>query len=87
MIARSVNLGFFQLDDSLIAIDKQSGYCYALNSTGARIWEMLSSPARIESICDSLCTEFDVQPDVCSRDVAEIVSAMKDAGLVTIWRE
>ena len=82
MIVRSAKLGFFRLDDSLIAIDKDAGYCYALNSTSARIWEMIASPIRIDSLSESLCREFDVNPDKCLDDVTEIISDMKKAGLI-----
>jgi hypothetical protein len=85
-IVRSEKLDFFRLDDSLIAIDKQGGYCYALNSTSARIWELIATPTHIASIRDLLCQEFDVDPDDCLNDIAEIICEMKDAGIVSEWR-
>lgn len=85
-VVRSDNVPFSQLDDSFIAIDREAGYCYALNSTSGRIWEMISQPTPIESICDSLCREFDIAPETCLNDVKEFLSAMADAGLVSEWR-
>jgi len=85
LVVRSSKLGFFRLDDSLIAVDQEAGYCYALNSTGARIWELIASPTDMPSIRDLLCQEFDVDPDACLREIVEILSDMKAAGLVSHW--
>jgi hypothetical protein len=81
IFVRSGNPGFFRLDDSLIAIDKESGYCYALNATSARIWELIAVPTCVSAIRDSLCREFDVDPERCLSDIQEILSALKDAEL------
>jgi hypothetical protein len=85
-IVRSAKLGFFPLDDSMIAIDRQSGYCYALNKTSARIWELIEAPISEESICQTLCEEFAVDRAVCSEDVREILLSMRGAGLLSEWR-
>jgi hypothetical protein len=84
-VVRSSNLGFFPLDDSMIAIDRQSGYCYALNKTSARIWELIEAPVSEESICQTLCQEFAVDRAVCSSDVREILLSMRGAGLLSEW--
>jgi coenzyme PQQ synthesis protein D (PqqD) len=82
-VVRSANLGFFPLDDSMIAIDRQSGYCYALNKTSARIWELIEAPVSEESICQTLCEEFAVEPAACLVDVREILLTMRSAGLLS----
>jgi hypothetical protein len=85
LVVRSPNLGFFPLDDAMIAIDRESGYCYSLNKTSARIWELMEAPVCVESICDTLCKEFAVESAVCSVDVLEILSSMRGAGLLSKW--
>jgi Coenzyme PQQ synthesis protein D (PqqD) len=84
-VVRSAKLGFFPLDDSMIAIDRESGYCYALNKTSARIWELTEAPMSEESICQTLCREFAVEQAVCSAEVREILLSMKGAGLLSEW--
>jgi hypothetical protein len=86
IFVRYGNLSFSRLDDSLIAIDRDSGYCYSLNATGSRVWDMIATPTDVRTICDSLCRQFDVTPEVCLREVAEILSALRDAGLASEWR-
>jgi hypothetical protein len=82
LVARIENLPFSRVDDSIIAIDRESGYCFAMNVTTARVWELLSSPIRVRSVCASLCTEFDVDPETCLSDVLAILCEMKQNGLV-----
>jgi hypothetical protein len=82
VVARADHLPFSRVDDSIIAIDRDSGYCFAMNLTTARVWELLSAPVRVRSVCESLCSEFDVDPDTCLNDVLSILYEMKQNGLV-----
>ena len=82
LVARSAKLPFSRVDDSIIAIDREQGYCFAMNVTSARVWELISTPIRVSSLCDTLCTEFDVDPETCRKDVQSILSEMKENGLL-----
>ena len=53
-----------------------------MNITSARVWELISSPVRVSSVCDSLCNEFEVDREVCLNDVLSILSQMKSNGLL-----
>ncbi len=77
-----VSLPSFRVDDSLILLDREGGYCYALNSTSARIWALISESASVASVCDTLCREFAVDRDTCEREVIDIIEAMRKAELV-----
>jgi len=67
-----------------LGISERRGYCYALNRSAARIWELIQVPLRIGSICEVLCSEFEVEQDHCAIDVVDFVLAMKAAGLVEV---
>ena len=82
LVARSENLPYSRVDDSIIAIDSDAGYCFAMNVTTARIWDLLSSPIRVGALCDSLCGEFNVDPETCRNDVISILCEMKQNGLL-----
>jgi hypothetical protein len=82
LVARADNLASSRVDDSIIAISRELGYCFAMNVTGARVWELISSPVRIGSVRDSLCDEFNVDRDTCLRDLLSILSQMKENGLL-----
>jgi Coenzyme PQQ synthesis protein D (PqqD) len=57
---------------------------YRLNGTGSLIWRLLESPRTIRDLGIVVAKEFDVKPDVASRDVHEFVREMKSVGLVEI---
>jgi hypothetical protein len=82
LVARADNLVSSRVDDSIIAINRDLGYCFAMNVTGARVWELISSPIRVGSVRDALCDEFLVDRDTCLRDVLAILSQMRENGLL-----
>ena len=73
-----------RLDDDLLAIDERGGYCYSLNASAARVWELVATPAVVADVCTVLCGEFEVDRETCVRDVSAILSAMREAGLVNV---
>jgi len=73
-----------RLHDELLAMDAQAGYCYSLNSSATRIWELISEPEPIGGICNVLCAEFGVDRETCRRDLIEFLSDMQDAGLIKV---
>jgi hypothetical protein len=82
LVIRADNLPFSKVDDAVIAMSREMGFCYAINSTGTRIWELIAEPVRVLSLCDSLCREFDVDRDTCLTDVISVLTEMKANGLI-----
>jgi hypothetical protein len=82
IVKRKVNPPSFKVDDSLIFLDSEGGYCYSLNTTGARIWELIAEPTSIEAVCNSLCREFKVDRETCEREVNGVISSLREADLV-----
>ena len=84
VIARTLDLPSAKVDDGLMLIDRRGGFCYALNPTGARIWDILANPKPVSSICESLSQEFRVSEEQCLLEVMEVLSRMHDAGLLRV---
>jgi Coenzyme PQQ synthesis protein D (PqqD) len=84
IVSSATNIPFSRLDDDLLALDEQAGYCYSLNASAARVWELVATPTSVGSICDVLCTEFAVDRDTCLRDVCELLSALLEAGFIKV---
>jgi hypothetical protein len=68
----------------MLAIDERAGYCYSMNPSAARIWELIPNPTPISAICDVLCKEFGVDQRQCQEDVVDFLGTMADAGLVKV---
>lgn len=81
-VRRGKDLSFRQLDDEIVAIDEQAGYCYSLNESAGRIWELIATPLSLESICAKLRAEYKVDEQTCMRETIAVLQGLRDAGLV-----
>lgn len=66
-----------------VILDMKSGKYFALDDVGTRIWQLLQSPATLESICDQLTREYDVSAERSAADVSTLLRRLVDQGLVT----
>jgi hypothetical protein len=87
LVCSTVNLPFAQLHEDFLAIDSAAGYCYSMNASAARIWELIPSPVSVSSLCSALCGEFDIDVTQCQEQVIDFLTAMADAGLVRVSAE
>ena len=83
-VQRSKDIPFSQLDDELLAIDPQGGYCYSLNESAGRVWDLIASPAPVQAICSQLCREYTVEAATCLREVTALLQELQQAGLVQV---
>jgi hypothetical protein len=84
LLQRGRDIPFSQLDDELLAIDAQAGYCYSLNETAGRVWDLIATPMSLDAICAQLCREYAVDEQTCRREVTTLLQGLCDAGLVQI---
>ncbi len=87
LVQRTRNMEFSQLDGVYLAIDAQKGYCYSLNATGGKIWEMLTQPIRLSDICAELQGHFAVDETTCRQEVLALATTLNDVGLLQIVQE
>ena len=72
------------VDGELIGMSVEQGACYGLNGVATRIWELLAEPRSVDSLCDQLVQEYDVEASVCRREVLELIDQLRSEGLVTV---
>lgn len=75
---------FTRLDDELLALDPSQGLCYSLSGPGTRVWELITSPVAISSVCDRLVQEYAIDRETCSADLLELMDDLAVAGLVEL---
>jgi len=63
-------------------LDFKSGMYYGLDEIGARIWKLIAEPRPVGEICDVLLVEYDVEAEVCERDVIALLGELAAKGLV-----
>lgn len=84
IVSSATDIPFSRLHNEVLAIDQNAGYCYSLNASAARVWELILTPISVDSICVALCHEFAVDHETCLRDISDLLTAMRDAGLVKV---
>jgi hypothetical protein len=57
---------------------------YSLNSTGSLIWKLLGSPRTETQLAMSFAQEYEVEPEMARRDVADFLDEMMALGLVEL---
>ncbi len=69
-------------DVAILGLDR--GEYYGLNSTGARIWELLQKPIPVRDIHAAIVEEFEVEPDVAREDLLAVLGQLREAGLIEV---
>jgi hypothetical protein len=57
---------------------------YSLNSTGSLIWKLLGSPRTLTQLAMAFAQEYEVEPEMVRRDVADFLNEMMASGLVEL---
>jgi Coenzyme PQQ synthesis protein D (PqqD) len=73
-----------ELDEESVILNLRSGIYYGLNAVGTRIWHLIQSPKTIEELQKTLASEYEVAPEQCERDLAEIFQKLNAAGLIEV---
>jgi hypothetical protein len=87
LIRRAKEALFSRLDDELLAIDAQAGFCYALNDTAGRVWELIETPMPVGAVCARLRDEYAVEEATCLREVTALLQEWSEAGLIEVSHE
>lgn len=73
-----------RLDGGLSVLGIRSGAYYGLEGVGARVWELIQQPRRVEEVLATLLAEYDVAPETCERDLLALLGELVDEGLVEV---
>lgn len=73
-----------RLDDETVLLELKKGTYYGLNAVGTVIWEMIQQPQSVESLYSAVLNQYNVEPEICKRDVLRLIEEMEAAGLLEI---
>ena len=71
-----------RLEDDQILVHMDTGFCFALEGVGVRIWEMLADGATAESVVEGLLAEYEVDRERVVRDVDALLEELIQHDLV-----
>ncbi len=84
IVIRTAEVLFSRLDDEMLAIDAQAGYCYSLNETAGRVWDLISYPASVREICSQLCQDYNVDENTCLNELLTLLQGLLATGLIQV---
>ncbi len=71
-----------ELAGETVILDMPSGRYFALDAIGSRIWACLETPSTLESVCQRVLEEYDVDPATCRADVSKLLNQLVEHGLL-----
>ena len=72
-----------RVGDEIVLVHTATDQIYALNRTGARVWELLCTELDRREIEAHLRGEFDVTSDEVSTDVGRLIASLIESRLIT----
>ena len=70
------------LHDELVMMSVEHGQYYGLAGVGPRVWELIEAPRTFEELVEQILEEFEVEREVCEKDMLKFLEQMEHLGLV-----
>jgi len=83
-VVATKDLASCDLGGEAAILDLKSGIYYGLDAVAASIWNLIQEPKTVGDICNTVVSEYDVEPDRCEHDLLAWLQQMADAGLVEV---
>jgi hypothetical protein len=65
-----------RVGDELVVLDLDSSRYYSLDPVGARIFELLERPTRLDAVLEAIVAEFEVDAPTARTDVLDLVGTL-----------
>jgi len=72
------------LDGEAAILNLTSGAYHGLDSIGAAVWTLISSPIAVHAIVDAMVAEYNVDRDHCERDLLALLQGLDERGLICV---
>ena len=70
-------------EESAILNLRNSVY-YGMNPVGTRVWNLLKQPRSVEELRNTLLNEYEVDAELCERDLLDLLEKMRNEGLIEV---
>lgn len=79
---RSPGFAVANLGEELAILDMASGSYLGFNATAAHVWRLLEEPRTLDSLCQAMMSEFDINADRCRGEVSALLEELLAGGLI-----
>ena len=70
------------VEDGIAILDLRSNTYFSLDPVGAAIWDRMAAPASLDDLATAIAAEYDVPPQECRGDIADLLEDMLTHGLI-----
>jgi hypothetical protein len=67
-----------------VILGLSKGRYYGVDAVGARVWQLIQTPARIAALKAAILSEYDVTPGACEADLLKLLERMIEEGLLEV---
>ncbi|WP_420644421.1 lasso peptide biosynthesis PqqD family chaperone [Candidatus Leptofilum sp.] len=75
------------VENEVVMMSLEKGNYYGLDSIGSFIWENISEPTNVETLCQKLAEAFDVGLAQCQTDVLAFLTELLQEDMIRIIDE
>lgn len=75
---------FQEIGGEGVILDLASSSYFGLDEVGVRLWQLLKNNPSLQTACDILLAEYDVDATQLEEDLARLVGQLAEAGLATV---
>lgn len=79
---RKAELMEAEIDDEIVALDRNKGKCFGFNSVATDVWRLLEQPQSETAIVDALRIKYEVDGATCAKDVGLLLGDLQKLDLV-----
>lgn len=83
-VRRSDEVMAQEVGGETVLLDLASEQYFGLDPVGTRIWELLAEAPPLGRVHETLCAEFEAEPERIRDDLLALVQQLAEAGLVRV---
>ena len=72
------------LGDDTVILDLKGGLYFSLDNVGALVWQLVQQPRSVRELREAILEAFEVEPQVCERDLLALLHDLASRNLVEI---
>jgi len=82
VVVQSPDLLDCELDKDLVLMSIENESYYGMNGIGKQIWWAMANPVSVQSLCEQLQQQFEVDPLTCEKEVISYLKKLLVEGLI-----
>ena len=83
-VIRSDEVLTSEVDGEVVMMSIDNGTYSGLDAIGSKIWELLEKPITVSEICDIMEARYDVERDVCEKDVLSFLEDLASDSTIQV---